>query len=228
MTMMLWTGTSKNGKTGNIPQGYVGETIDKAKSSCTGCPMKETVCYHWKGSSQLGHHQMTKGFAASPEKYTLSAALGKSVRSAQYIRGAVGGDPNVFSRSQVEAWNVEAKEQGFKGIILYTHFAETKGSHLKGLSMGSLDCSESLEDALQRADALIDAGWRVALSVNFRAPGAKKPAKYPLWQGETFTTPKGVKGVICPSQIRRGVTCNTCGLCDATMKATSLIIFLMH
>jgi hypothetical protein len=132
MTQMLWTGTSKNPKTGNIPQGYVGETIDKAKASCTGCPMLHTVCYHWKGSSQLGHHQMAKGFANGND-YSLKYALSKSVRSAQYIRAAVGGDPSVFTREQVEQWNLEAKAEGFKGIIMYTHFPETKGSHLKGL-----------------------------------------------------------------------------------------------
>ena len=54
-TKMIWVGTSKNPKTGNIPQGYVGQTIDLAKKSCDGCPLKETACYHWKGSSQMGH-----------------------------------------------------------------------------------------------------------------------------------------------------------------------------
>ena len=227
MTEMLWTGTSRNGKTGNIPQGYVGETIDKAKASCVGCPVLDTVCYHWKGSSQLGHHQMAKGFANGND-YSLKYAISKSVRSAQYIRAAVGGDPSAFTREQVEDWNLEAKEAGFKGIIMYTHFPETKGNHLKGLSMGSVDFEGGLDKALQKADQLIAEGWRVALAVPFRAPGAKKPAKYPLWQGETFTTPAGVKGVICPSQIKRGITCNTCGLCNAVMQAASLIIFLVH
>jgi hypothetical protein len=227
MTTMLWTGTSRNGKTGNIPQGYVGETVTKSKASCTGCALLDTVCYHWKGSSQLGHIQMMKGFSKGND-YSLKHALTKSVRSAQYIRAAVGGDPSVFTREQVEQWNLEAKEEGFKGIIMYTHFPETKGSHLKGLSMGSVDFEAGLDKALEKADQLIADGWRVALSVPFRAPDAKKPAQYPLWQGETFTTPAGVKGVICPSQIKRGVTCNSCGLCNAAMQATPLIIFLVH
>jgi len=47
---MLWTGASRNTKTGNIPQGYVG--IDKAEveRSCEGCPMRYDGCYHWSGS----------------------------------------------------------------------------------------------------------------------------------------------------------------------------------
>ena len=226
-TQMLWVPTSKNGKTGNIPQGYVGQTIDLAKKSCTGCPLFDSVCYHWKGSSQLGHHAMIRGFKGGKD-YSFSNALNKSVRSAQYARGAVGGDPSVFTRKQLIAWDTEAKEHGFKGLLFYTHFPETKGAHLKGLSMASLDFTQGLDVSLKKADELIADGWRVALSVPFRAPGAKKPAQYPLWDGQEFITPGGIKGVICPSQIKRGISCNTCGLCNAQMQAASLIIFLVH
>ena len=219
-TKMLWVGTSKNPKTGNIPQGYVGQTIDLAKESCTGCPLKETSCYHWKGSSQMGHNAMTRGFAKDPKRYTLENALNKSVRSAKYARGAVGGDPSVFSREEVQSFHDEVKDFDLRGLILYTHFAEGKCNHLKGLAMASCDIS--------KADRLVNAGWRAAAVLPMKMDGVKKFKDVPVYDGRKFTTPEGKKVVICPAQTKRGVDCNSCGLCDPTKDVVDIIGFLMH
>ena len=112
-TEMMWTARSTNTKTGDIPQGYVGQTIELAKESCEGCPIL-SKCYHWKGSSQLGHISMTKGYAKrGPEAYSLEAVLPKSVRSANYARGAVGGNPHVISRETVHGWFKTLKDAEF-------------------------------------------------------------------------------------------------------------------
>ena len=219
-TKMLWVGTSKNPKTGNIPQGYVGQTIDLAKKSCDGCPLKETTCYHWKGSSQMGHGSMTRGYLKDPKRYFLKNALKNSVRSAKYARGAVGGDPSIFSRKEVEGFHNEVKGFGLKGLIMYTHFPFGKGAHLKGLALGSCD--------LVGADALVNDGWRVAINLPMKEEGVKRHPDVPEWDGRGFTTPEGKKVVICPAQTNRGVDCNNCGLCDPTKKATALIGFLVH
>lgn len=221
MTEMLWVGTSRNGKTGNVPQGYVGETIDKAKKSCDGCPLVDD-CYHWKGSSQLGHASVSRGYKKNPARYTLENALKKSVRSARYARGAVGGDPSVFTREKVQGQHKFIKASGLRGYILYTHFAESKGAHLKGLAMASCD-------SLEQADRLMAEGWRVAyVTPDYREPGSARHKALPEWDGEEIITPDGRKGVICPAQTKRGVDCNSCGLCDATRDVAPMIVFLKH
>jgi len=219
-TKMLWVGRSKNPKTGDIPQGYVGQTIDLAKESCVGCPLMETSCYHWKGSSQLGHNAMTRGHAKNPEKYTLENALNNSARSARYARGAVGGDPSVFSREEVQSFHDEVKDFDLRGLILYTHFAQGKGSHLRGLAMASCD--------LSNVDQLVNDGWRAAAILPMKMEGVKKFKDVPVYDGRDFTTAEGKKVVVCPAQTHKGVNCNTCGLCDPTKDAADIIGFLQH
>ena len=220
-TKMIWVGTSKNGKTGNIPQGYVGQTIDKAKESCDGCPLV-SKCYHWKGSSQLGHGAMARKYKEDAERYSLENALSKSVRSARYARGAVGGDPSALTRDEVKRQQKVIKAFGLRGMILYTHFAESKGSHLKGLAMASCD-------SMEEVDRLLAEGWRAAyVTKDFKEPGSTRHPDVPEWAGEAFVTPDGRKGVVCPAQTKRGVDCNSCGLCDATRDVAPLIVFLLH
>ena len=223
-TEMIWTARSKNTKTGDIPQGYVGQTIDKAKATCTGCPIL-SLCYHWKGSSQLGHASMTRGYAKNPERYSLENALPHSARSANYVRGAVGGDPWVFTKETVKGWFQAIKDAGMKGLILYTHFAKDKAAHLKGLAMASCNLDE--------ADDLVDQGWRAAALLPFKAPKLS-PVKasmlkdIPEYDGQPITTKAGRKVVVCPAQTNDRTTCNDCGLCDASKEAADVIGFLQH
>jgi hypothetical protein len=232
-TEMIWTARSKNTKTGDIPQGNVGQTIEKAKASCEGCPIL-SKCYHWTGSSQLGHISMTKGYVKrGPEAYTLEAALAKAARSAKYARGAVGGDPNVFSKETVKGWFKAVKDAGLKGLLLYTHFAKTKGAHLKGLAMASCNIDE--------ADELVELGWRAAAILPFKAPrlSAVKTAmlkdipEYPHDPKLVrIRTKEGRPVIVCPAQYDVRTTCNDCGLCDASRHANNksfpIIGFLQH
>lgn len=221
---MLWRPTSKNGKTGNIPQGYVGATRAEVEQSCDGCPMRHAGCYHWSGRPIGAQASMQRRFADRPAEYTLRWALGKAIRSARYVRGAVGGDPWVFDRDTVSGWVEDIQAAGMHGLLLYTHFAADKGSHLKGLAMASVH-------SLSEADDRIRDGWRTAMVADgLKAPDTGKPQlrNVPEWSGEKFITPDGVKGVVCPAQIKRGVDCNTCGMCDATRPGPRLIVFLQH
>ena len=163
---------------------------------------------------------MTRGYAKDPERYTLKSAISKSIRSANYVRGAVGGDPSALTRKEVQSQHDTIKESGFKGMILYTHFPDGKGKHLKGLAMGSCD--------LDGADKLVNDGWRVAAVLPMKMDGVKKFKDVPVWDGRDFKTVEGKKVVICPAQTKRGVDCNNCGLCDPTKEATDIIGFLMH
>ncbi len=229
---MLWRPTSGNKKTGNIPQGYVGETKEATESSCHGCkwrrkdPVTNTGggCYYWQGQTQGAHESMRVRERKHPHEYTIEYAIANARRAARYMRAAVGGDPNVFSRITVRSWHTKAKTAGMKGVLIYTHFFRDKGAHLKGLAMASCD-------TLAEADEAVAAGWRAAVTItDCKAPGARKPQlrNTPEWSGQQYTTPAGTPVRLCPAQVGRR-DCNTCGLCDATKHpGVKIIGFLQH
>lgn len=223
---MLWVGTSKNTKVGNGPNGYVGSTIDEVEDSCEGCDYRDTECYYWMKNPRMAHGAMMKANKTSgPERYSLKTALKKSVRTARYARGAVGGDPNVFSRAAIKGMISEIRRYGLKGMLLYTHFPEGKGAHLKGLAMASAQ-------DLSQADRLVDQGWRVFASLPYKIKGCKlkKFAHLPEYNGEKITSPDGRDVPVCPAQrpeLRKD--CQSCGLCDATQHGRVPIVgALMH
>ena len=249
-TRILISPNSKNPKTGGIPQIMIGGSKAEGLDSCKGCPMlsekmggkgEKTKCYHWGGSSQMGHISMAKANDKDPDKlredlsYQLSSP--KVSRQAQYVRLAVGGDPSALGREWVEEITETVKAHNFKGALGYTHFYQGKGSDLKGLVMASV---ESLEDA----DRAVDSGWRSAVVLDAVHPDlalarAKRFGGAPLWTGQDFTTPKGRRVTVCPSQTGatvkdargnpRPIDCNTCGMCDATQsKGGDIIGFLKH
>lgn len=228
----------------------IGRTKAEGLESCKGCPMlkksmggsgEKTNCYHWGGSSQMGHSAMIRANAKDPEKkredLALQLASPKVSRSARYVRLAVGGDPSALSRDEVLSMGETCNQNGFVGMLGYTHFFDTKGAHLKGLVMASV---ESLEDA----DRAVDNGWRSAVILDAKHPDlvTSRSGRFsdaPLWTGQTFETPSGRRVTVCPSQtgatvkdVRgndRPIDCNTCGMCDATKtKGGPIIGFLKH
>ena len=228
---MLWRPTSRNIKTGNIPQGYVGETKEKTEESCKACMWRRKNpvtkngggCYYWQGQTQGAHQSMRVRAQSKPTEYTLSYALANATRTARYVRAAVGGDPNVFTRSRILSWHKAIKASGMKGMLIYTHFFDTKGSHLKDIAMASVD-------TLDRADQAVDAGWRAAVTItSHKAPGSNKPQlrNTPEWSGQQYTTPAGRPVVLCPAQIGKR-DCNSCGLCDPTSHHRVPIIGFLH
>ena len=229
---MLWRPTSGNSKTGNIPQGYVGETKAETNASCAGCKWRSKDpttnegggCYYWQGQTQGAHSHMRRRAIDYPEEYTLGYALANARRAARYVRAAVGGDPNIFDRTTVHRWHKAVRKAGLKGMLIYTHFFDTKGSHLKGLAMASTD-------TLPHADQAVDAGWRAAVTItSHKAPGSRKPQlkHTPEWNGEQYTTPDGRAVVLCPAQVGNR-DCNTCGLCDPLSHPHVPVIgFLVH
>lgn len=232
MPTMLWRPDSRNSKTGAIPQGYVGATREQTEHSCKGCPLRRRNkktgkgggCYFWSGQATGALSSMQRRAAKHPEEYTLEYAIQHSRRTARYVRAAVGGDPGIFARDTVAHWHKTVRIAGMRGLLIYTHFFDTKAKHLRGLAMASVD-------TLRRADKAIDAGWRAAVTITDRkTPGSKRTSLHsiPEWSGERYTTPNGRRVAICPAQIA-DKDCNTCGWCDPqNPNRPDIVGFLIH
>lgn len=235
----LYTPTSKNAKTGNIPQSYIGTTCDETNASCEGCPLrikkvsedskragKSKVqrfgmgCYAWGGTAVWGLKNMQKAYARGKE-YSIDTAIAKSIRSAKYLRQAVIGDPSAVNRDTYFSDEAKARNAGL-GVLSYTHFWQTRGAWLKGFAMASCDTVADAEKAVSE-------GWRAAVHVPEMKDISGDNARL---QGKTAS---GASFTLCPNQRAdkadaRGNTpqCNDCGLCDATKKAVDIVVFLDH
>ena len=125
---MLWVGRSQNDKTGNIPQGYVGDDKDQTEQSCEDCPLRKGGCYHWQGNARGAQASMQRAYVNKPERYSLDHALGQSSRTAKYARGAVGGDPWVFPREIVQGWIDQIRDRGMKGLLARCNGIRVQGT----------------------------------------------------------------------------------------------------
>ena len=211
---VLWSSTSNNRKTGNIPQGTIGSTKAAILESCNKakCPLRPKTqggngeCYAHSGTPAFAASSKTRAYQRGKD-YTLDHALPNSARGANYVRLADIGDPCVLSRQQVDTIRQKAIAAGLKGQIGFTHAWQHAGKHLKGLLMASCDNPE-------QADQAVNEGWRAVVILNANAPthGNK--------------TPQGRRIIICPNQTK-GIQCNDCGACDATRKGP-IIGFRYH
>ena len=216
---ILWASGTSNRKTGDIPTAWIGETREISYASCNGCPLRERDCYAHNGTPAMGHASMIKSYQKNEDKtrYDLDTALNSRSVTARYVRMSAIGD--AARANPVEVRNAEAttRANGL-GWLSYTHFweevAERGDQHLFTASTGSLE----------EADTALAAGYsRVTVVLPWDAFASGK---------NTFTTPNGEKGVICPAMSAHAkgtrVTCNQCGLCDPKAKGPKVIGFPGH
>ena len=197
---------SKNVKTGDIPQQFVGLTRDESKKSCTGCPLLESTCYAQNGTESWAHTGVVKA-AATGKDYSLERALAKRSPTARYVRFGTIGDPSGLGAKAYKIAAKAVRDAGL-GILSYTHFWRTRGKSLKGQAMASCE-------TWQEVDFALDQGWRATIHV-------------PELDAKKGKTPYGRSWIQCPAQqTNNRVQCNTCGLCDATRKGP-VIVFVEH
>ena len=232
-----WVPQSANTKTGNVPQAYIGNSLQGCKSSCenSGCPLftKENEhkynCYAWQGSVKLSYYTMLKTkkrlkeilaitlekqnqgqkltrkeknkLKEAKERYSLDFALENRHVRAKAVRLSALGDPGSVSYQEASELKSKTKKENL-GILGYTH--SWRQGHSQKIWKGYLLASC---DNMEEADEALDMGWRVSVVLphGFVGEGKKQ---------NTFTTPKGRKGIVCPAMVSNGlVDCNTCLLC---------------
>jgi hypothetical protein len=189
---------SNNRKVGEVPSAYVGVTPEETHRSCEGCALRDNRgCYAWEGMNAMIHKgKHSPGFARDPDRYSLAAVL-KTWRGRQARVGRIGvlGDPARAFRG--ELWDaIKTLRAAGLAVLAYTHFWRGRSNrNLKSDVMASCD-------DLEEADQALALGWR---------PTVILPADH---QGNTFSTPGGGKGVVCPAQTKDAVTCDSCRMCD--------------
>lgn len=223
MVAAYYTERSKNQKTGDIPQQYIGADKAEVTSTCQGCPLltqtapdktatrtKHQIfglgCYAHFGSVARAQRAIWR-FVERGGNRSLTNALTNARRGAKYVRMSVIGDPSGLDDIQLQADEAQIRDSGM-GVLNYTHFWQGKGAHLQGRAMASCDTWEE-------ANAAVNAGWRAAVHVpDLEVLQGKTDA------GHTYT--------LCPNQRPKATQCNECGLCDAAKPATDIIVFLEH
>lgn len=204
----LYTATTSNRKTGNVPTMAIGRTRQESKDSCVGCPFLDSgECYAQGGTVAMGHNSMVKGYARKPERYSLKRALANRLASAKMVRLGSIGDPGALPGGYLADVLDAITEEGLDPVG-YTHHWRGRPD-LAGLLMASVE-------TLAQADEAIRAGFRAAVVLPWN------------WNDQRFTTPEGNTGIVCPAILKPDVvTCNNCRLCNGA-KAGPVIGFPDH
>lgn len=207
----LWIPTTTNRKTGNIPTSYIGRTLEDVRRSCEAadCKLLENKqCYAWFGTPRAAYASLEKADERGKD-HSLRTAIKQAVRSARFLRVGALGDPCLLPPDELAETYDTARSEGFRGVLAYTHGWKEAGQHLCGLAMASCD-------SLEEADEALDEGWRTTAILPWDSAH------------DGNITPAGRNVAVCAAQIKRGVNCNTCGLCDAQARGPPIIGFLDH
>jgi hypothetical protein len=211
MTQALYVAQSSNRKTGNIPQQFVGRTLEESRASCVGCALFDSVCYAQHGTPALGHASAIRA-AKRGRNYSLETALQNRHPNARAVRLGANGDPSALGRREYTRVYRTIRNAGL-GIRSYTHFWASRGSWLRGRALAS---TETLRDALMA----VKLGWRTALVIDSRLTRT---------QLDHLREAFGIRAANCPAQVAPGsVTCNDCRLCDPEHRGIDIVLFEQH
>lgn len=210
---VYYTPQSNNRKTGNIIQQFIGKNLEESRKSCEGCELlKNKTCYSQFGSVSWGMRAIEKAVKKGKD-YSLKNALKNKHKESKYVRFGTIGDSSSIRNNVMFSAEKQIRKAGL-GILNYTHFWKTKGKHLIKRAMASCDSWEDVLVAIKR-------GWRTTL---IQTPDFLK-------KNGTHGKYKEHKWLVCPAQSfkNKRITCNSCGLCDASKThLTPIIIFLKH
>lgn len=158
----------------------------------------------------MGADSARRGARKAPERYTVKAAIKGAARSARMLRATGIGDIGRSGRDLADYVAGSVRSAGL-ALVGYTHHwrEPAVADSWRGRLMASTE-------TLAEADRAVSEGWRATVIVAADAP-------------RTLSTPAGRKVVVCPAQAAedRGVTCNTCRMCDAS-RPGPVIAFRAH
>ncbi|GAG37762.1 unnamed protein product, partial [marine sediment metagenome] len=163
----MWTVSTDNQKTGDIPTQYVGRTREQTLTSCDGCslaPNADGGCYAWSGKVSRGAGSVRRATDRG-RPADLGAALDRTPRSAKCVRFGAIGDPARVARCKTNADISYARSEGFR-VLGYTHHwkSEPHNGRLKESFLASCETMAQAREALAR-------GWLVSVAGPESVPG---------------------------------------------------------
>jgi hypothetical protein len=193
---------SANKKTGPIPV-----TTSDADTCPDACPLKAGGCYAKSGPLAIVWKDVEKyGYEWQPFLQEIRKFLPSQLWRHNQAGDLPGEGDSVNPAMLAELTAANLGRRGFT----YTHkpvLAENGGSFMAN------------RRAIAKANK---GGFRVNLSGNNLAHADRLSALnigpvvsiVPQDTPAKFTTPEGRKGVICPAQLKEGISCSTCGICQ--------------
>lgn len=210
------TPISGNSKTGPIPV-----TTSSAETCPDACPLKVGGCYAKSGPLGLHWAKVSSG-----ERGTELDILCRQIEAFpehQLWRHNQSGDlPGVGDTIDVVSLHQLVKANKGRRGFTYTH-KPVEGDDAQ---------AESNRDAVRSANAN---GFTINLSGN-NLPHADRLAQLDAGPvvtlvsqstPDTFYTPQGRKGIVCPAQQREDITCASCQLCSRSQRSV-IIGFRPH
>jgi hypothetical protein len=188
--MIIYTPTSRNTTTGNVPSAWIGSTREEIRSSCTraSCPYlngsaEGIKCYAWHGTPALAFASIARGYAQAPERYSLEYALRHSSRDSSILRMSAMGDPSAIP------------EEESRSII---ETCSKNGMIINGYTAGWR----------------LAPWWRGILRASCHTARDEEEARSEGWTCTRVFNPGESSGFVCPNKTGARVTCNTCNLCS--------------
>jgi hypothetical protein len=206
---------STNVKTGPIPV-----STTSARTCPPECPLKGKGCYADAGPLALHWRKVTES-ARGDEFARFCESIARLPDGQLWRHNQAGDLPGIGSRIDAAALaRLAAANTGRHGFT-YTHKPVT-GKH-----------GPANRAAIAAANA---AGFTVNLSANSLAHAdelaaldiAPVVAIVPSDTSDSFQTPSGRHGVVCPAQTRDDVTCASCKLCSRRDRRGLIIGFKAH
>jgi len=203
---------SSNVKTGPIPV-----TTSSAETCPDACPLKAGGCYAKSGPLAMHWSKVTNG-----ERGNSLDLLAKQIRA--FPRGQVwrhnqAGDlPGVGDDiNSTDLQKIVEANKGRRGFT-YTHKPceenESNREAVKSANANGFTINLSANN-LSHADRLADLQAGPVVTI------------VPQGTANTFYTPQGRKGIVCPAQQRDDITCANCQLCQRSARSV-IIGFIAH
>jgi len=200
---------SDNRKTGPIP------VITVSRNSCPPDCAFYKKCYGEFGGVRWNWDKISLGLRGG-DLDTLCAKI-KTLPDNQLFRYGIAGDaPGKGKAINGKDLNKLVEASKGKRGFLYTHKYNLKSNHQKIKSANENGLAVNLSaNNLAHADKLA--------ALNIGPVVAVVPEK----TEKNFYTPGKLKGIVCPAQLKEGVNCLSCRLCQNT-KRTVIIGFRVH
>lgn len=206
MTRALFVQKSSNAKTGPIPVTYV------ERASCpASCAHYRSSCYAESGPVRLAWNRADA--AASWRELCQAVA---ALPAGQLWRYAVAGDlPGAGERVNArELRELVAANAGRRGFTYSHKRSRAALAAIRAANAGGFTVNLSADDLAQADELAATGAGPVAVVVPYDAP-------------EKLATPAGRAVVVCPAQLRDGVTCESCQLCQRAERAV-IVGFRAH